>query len=94
MGLLFVLMGLAETVRVFVSGDGGLAFWFGTLVGGGTLILLSTLRWQFRPRLSLGALIIGALAASVATAWTLVLPLLALLLIVLRVTATSEPSAS
>jgi hypothetical protein len=93
LGVLFVLLGVAETVRVFATGDGGLAYWFGTLVGGGTLILLSTLGLQSRPRLSLGALIIGGLAASLATAWTLVLPLLALLLIFLRLTATSEPSA-
>lgn len=93
LGVLFVLLGVAETIRAIVTGDGGLAYWFGTLVGGGTLILLSTLRLQSRPRLSLGALIIGGLAASLATAWTLVLPLLALLLIFLRLTATSEPSA-
>ncbi|MEI8410745.1 MULTISPECIES: hypothetical protein [unclassified Kribbella] len=92
LGVLFVLLGVAETIRAIVTGDGGLAYWFGTLVGGGTLILLSTLRLQSRPRLSLGALIIGGLAASLATAWTLVLPLLALLLIFLRLTATSEPS--
>ncbi|WP_350275615.1 hypothetical protein [Kribbella sp. HUAS MG21] len=94
LGVLFVGLGVAETVRALVTGDGGLAFWFGTLVGGGTLILLSTVRLQARPGLSLGALIIGALAASVATAWTVVLPLLALLLIVLRLTTTPDPERS
>jgi hypothetical protein len=86
LGSVFVLLGIAETIRLFVTGAGGFFFWFGTLVGGGVLILLSTLRWQSRPALSLTALILGALAASLATAWTLLLPLLALLLIILRLT--------
>jgi hypothetical protein len=90
LGAVFVLLGVGETIRVFVSGDGGLVFWFGTLVGGGALILLSTLRWQSRPGLALGALVVGAFAGSLATAWTLVLPVLALLLIVLRGMGTPE----
>jgi hypothetical protein len=90
LGLVFAALGVLETVRVVVSGDGGLVFWFGTLVGGGALILLSTLGLRSRPRLSLGALILGALAGSVATAWTLVLPMLALLLIALRLMAAPE----
>ena len=35
LGGLLVAAGVAETVRLLRSGDGGLAFWFGTLVGGG-----------------------------------------------------------
>jgi hypothetical protein len=90
LGLVFVVFGVLETIRVFASGDGGLLFWFGTLCGGGALILLSTLRLKSRPGLSLAALIVGVLAACVATVWTVVLPVLALLLMVLRMTERSE----
>lgn len=72
LGVVFLVFGVLETIRVFVSGDGGLLFWFGTLYGGGALILLGTLRLKSRPGLSLGAVILGVLAASVATAWTVV----------------------
>lgn len=34
LGVLLVAAGVAETVRLTRSGDGGLVFWFGTLVGG------------------------------------------------------------
>jgi hypothetical protein len=91
LGALFVLLGVAETIRAITTGDGGIPFWFGSLCGGGVLILLSTLRLQSRPRLSLVLLILGAFAASLATAWTLVLPLLAMLLIFLRLTASPNP---
>jgi hypothetical protein len=91
LGALFVLLGLAETVRAVTTGDGGLLFWFGTLCGGGTLILLSTLGLQSRPRLSAVLLVVGAFATSLATAWTVVLPLLAMLLIFLRLTASPKP---
>ena len=37
LGCLLIAGGVAETVRVVRSGDGGLLFWFGTLVGGGAL---------------------------------------------------------
>jgi hypothetical protein len=90
LGSIFLLFSVLETIRVFVSGDGGLLFWFGTLFGGGTLVLLGTLRLQSRPALSLCSVILGAFAGSLATAWTVVLPLLALLLIVMRVMGTSE----
>jgi len=32
LGVTYLLLGVAETVRLVVTGDGGLIFWFGTLV--------------------------------------------------------------
>ncbi|WP_328994847.1 hypothetical protein OG394_10065 [Kribbella sp. NBC_01245] len=84
LGAIYLLFGVLETIRVFTSGGGGLVFWFGSLVGGGTLVLLGTLGLRSRPTSALGAVILGAFTATLATAWTLVLPLLALLLIILR----------
>jgi hypothetical protein len=83
-GVMFLLAGVLETIRVLLSGDGGLAFWFGSLIGGGALVLLGTLALQSRPFLALAAVAVGALAGSLATAWTQVLPVSALALVVMR----------
>ena len=77
LGIVFILTGIAETVRAVRSGDGGLPFWFGSLCGGGTLILVGAFSLSRRRWLSF------SLAAATATMWTLVLPLLATLLLVL-----------
>lgn len=84
LGVVFIGLGIAETVRLIVTGDGGFLFWFGTLCGGGTLVLVGTLRLRTRPTLASIVTIVGTLAGSVATAWTLVLPIAAMTLIVLR----------
>jgi hypothetical protein len=87
-GSSFLLSGILETIRVLTSGDGGLAFWFGSLFGGGSLVLLGTLGLRSHPLLALVAVTVGALAGSLATAWTLVLPLLALWLVAMRALST------
>lgn len=96
LGLVFIALGLAETVRLLSTGDGGLVFWFGTLCGGGTMMLVANLRLRTRPRLALVLTIVGAAAGSVATAWTLILPVLAMAVIALRLTkpATSDGPVS
>jgi hypothetical protein len=73
-----------ETIRVFRSGDGGLVFWFGSLVGGGTLVLVGHLGLRSRPGIAFAALLVGAAAGSLATMWTLIIPVLALLLVFLK----------
>jgi hypothetical protein len=87
-GSSFLLAGTLETIRVLTSGDGGLAFWSGSLFGGGALVLLGTLGLRSHPLLALVAVTVGALAGSLATAWTLILPVLALGLVVLRAVST------
>ena len=87
-GSMFLFAGILETIRVLTSGDGGLAFWSGSLFGGGAMVLLGTLGLRSRPLLALAAVTIGALAGSLATAWTLVLPVLALWLVILRAVST------
>jgi len=83
LGVLYLVAGAAETIRVFTTGDGGLAFWFGTLVGGGVLVLLGALVFRERPRLYVGLVTVGALTGVLATLWTIVVPVLALAVIVL-----------
>jgi hypothetical protein len=87
-GSSFLLAGTLETIRVLTSGDGGLAFWSGSLFGGGALVLLGTLGLRSHPLLALVAVTVGALVGSLATAWTLILPVLALWLVVLCAVST------
>jgi hypothetical protein len=83
LGILLIADGVAETVRLTRSGDGGLAFWFGTLVGGGSLILVgSVLRTRFA-RVGPVLVLTGCVVAIVPTMWTIVVPLLLLALLVL-----------
>ena len=91
LGVIYVLLGVAETIRLFVTGDGGFVFWFGTLVGGGTLLLLGTLpRTVVLGRRRLVAIVVGAILGMPATAWTFLLPLLAVAVIALTVTSTTH----
>lgn len=83
MGCLLVALGVAETVRVLRSGDGGLAFWFGTLVGGGVLILGGVALTERRPSAGRTMVVVGALAGMLPTMWTLVVPALLITLLVM-----------
>jgi hypothetical protein len=96
LGAVFILAGIAETVRAIRSGDGGIPFWFGSLCGGGTLILVGTFALSQRVWLSFVLTTVGCLAAAIATMWTIILPLLAVLLLVLALRwaiQVSEPAA-
>lgn len=94
LGIVFVGCGIAESIRVVVSGDGGLAFWFLSLCGGGALILLGSFVVKGRPWLSFTLVAIGCLVAGNATVWTLVLPVLALALLVLTFHRSREAAKS
>jgi hypothetical protein len=87
LGCLLVLAGVAETIRLLSTGAGGLLFWFPTLVGGGALILAGTLLQPKRPTLGAALTVAGCLAGMLPTMWTLVVPVL---LIVLAVTSVSR----
>ena len=82
LGCLLLAAGAAETVRVVRSGDGGLVFWFGTLVGGGVLVLVGTLLLPRRPRTGFVLTTIGCLAGVLPTMWTLIVPVMLVVLIV------------
>jgi hypothetical protein len=90
LGVLFVIAGIVETTRAVVTGDGGIPFWFGSLVGGGAVILLGTLAFPRHPRLYCGLVWLGCVAGTIATLWTLVIPLVALTVIVLAFLRTGE----
>jgi len=92
LGVVFIFAGLAETYRAVSSGDGGVVFWFGSLFGGGTLIIIGAFALTRRAWLSFGLTAIGCLAAANATMWTLVLPVLAATLLVLALMRALEES--
>lgn len=87
LGGLLIVAGVAETIRLTTTGDGGLWFWFPTLVGGGALILAGTLMAPTRPALGAGLTVAGCLAGLLPTMWTLIVPML---LIVLAVSTVSR----
>jgi hypothetical protein len=89
---LFFLAGIFETTRVLTSGDGGLAFWFGSLMGGGALVLFGTLALRAGTAVSNGVLIAGVLLGVIGTAWTVIVPLIALTFLALRLTAAPAPA--
>ena len=82
LGGLLVVAGIAETVRLVRTGDGGLWFWFPTLVGGGTLVIAGTLTLSRSPTLGRTLTTVGAIAAIPPTMWTLVVPALLVILII------------
>ena len=93
LGVLYVVAGILETTRAVVTGDGGLPFWFGTLVGGGTAILLGVLVFRDRPQLSTVLVVTGAMVGVLATMWTVVVPLLAAAVVILTLRETNESLA-
>ena len=83
LGVVFILAGLTETYRAVSSGDGGVVFWFGSLCGGGTLIIIGAFALARKTWLSFSLTAIGCLAGANATMWTLILRLLAATLLAL-----------
>ena len=82
LGCLLVAAGIAETVRLLRTGDGGLWFWLPTLVGGGALVIAGTLVLSRRPRLGGVLTCSGCVLGILPTMWTLVVPVLLLVLAV------------
>jgi hypothetical protein len=83
LGIVFIVAGIFETIRAARSGDGGIPFWFGGLCGGGALILVATFALAGRRWLSFALTAAGCLTASLATAWTLFMPIFAIALLAL-----------
>lgn len=81
-GGLLVVAGIAETVRLVHSGDGGFWFRFPTLVGGGGLVMAGTLLLTRSPVLGCALTTVGAMAGIIPTMWTLVAPVLLVVLII------------
>jgi hypothetical protein len=84
LGVLYLAAGVAESVHAVTTGDGGLWFWFGTLFGGGTLVLCGVAIRARHPNVALTLICVGSLLGVIATAWTIVVPILAVTVIFLN----------
>jgi hypothetical protein len=82
LGILFVLFGVYEVITHRDDSAGAIAFWALSLLGGGALVLTGTLVRPTRRVLGLTLLTIGALAATNAALWTLVVPIFAIMTVV------------
>ena len=94
LGLTYIVLGLVESTIAIRGSDPIVLFWFPALCGGGALVLTGMFTVVRPPLLSIGLVTAGALAAGLATAWTIVGPILSIALIVLRISGTSAPSTS
>jgi hypothetical protein len=90
LGGLLIVAGIAETVRAVRSGDGGLWFWFPTLVGGGALIVVGAILQPRSPVRGCALTTVGALAGILPTMWTLVVPVLLVVLIIVTFKRTAS----
>jgi hypothetical protein len=91
LGFGFVIFGVVETGVALIGRDPIGFFWFPALCGGGALILLGVFKVVRPARTSIALVTVGALAGALATSWTVVVPVLALVLIVLVAGRASRP---
>jgi hypothetical protein len=82
-GGLFLALGTAELVT-HLDEPASLAFWLPSLWGGGALVLYGVFG---RAQVSARLVTFGALLGMIATAWTLIVPVLAIALVVLTFNA-------
>jgi hypothetical protein len=78
-GGIYLAIGAAELAS-HLDDPGSLAFWLPSLWGGGALVLYGVFG---RPFVSVKLVTAGALLGMVATAWTLIVPVIAIVLVVL-----------
>ena len=90
LGSLLVVTGVAETVRVVRSGDGGLWFWLPTLVGGGVLLLAGTLLMPRQPGKGWAFLCSGCMLGILPMMWTVLVPVLLIVLCVTTLRASAQ----
>ena len=95
-GIVFILFGVVEVAVRVLSSDPtdieAVVYWFVTLCGGGTLVLLGSFVIT-RPGWALAAVVIGCLLGMIATIWTVLLPLAALALVVLSILPLRPPDS-
>jgi len=96
-GITFILLGLVEVAVRLLADEpvdaSALLWWSVALCGGGTLVLLGSFVIR-REGWALAAVLLGAVLGMVATAWTVVLPLVVLTMLVLRILGTEARAAS
>jgi hypothetical protein len=86
LGVGYLAAGIGGWIGDVTDGDNGdLVFWLLFLVGGGALLLLGLLATGLPPRATLALQIVGALAGALALLWSILVPILAIVFVVLTV---------
>ena len=89
LGVGYVAAGLIGWIADVTDGDGSdLFFWLLFLVGGGVLVLVGLFVLTSPQALSIAVASVGALAGALALAWSIIVPILALIFIALLIIRT------
>lgn len=92
LGVLYFVLGVVETIT-HLDEPISLVFWIPALFGGGMLVLVGVF-WVTTPGwLSIGLVAVGLFATSLATAWTVIIPLATIALFVLVILRGNRPDA-
>jgi hypothetical protein len=92
-GAVFLALGVAELVT-HLDEPLSLFFWLPALWGGAALVLVGVFASAARPRLSLVFMLVGAFVGLLATAWTVVMPVLVFAFVILVVVRASRGSTT
>ena len=93
LGSIYLVFGVLEGIT-HLDEPASLAFWLPALIGGGTLVLVGVFRVTEPGWPSVLLVTGGLIAASAATAWTVLLPLAAVALLVLVVMRSGRSAAA
>jgi hypothetical protein len=95
LGGLLLAFGVVEVIAHRDDTAVALLFWGGSLLGGGGLVVAGALVWPRSRGMGLTFVVIGTLAGLLATAWTILIPLLGIAVLVLAVRdASRSPEAT
>jgi hypothetical protein len=82
LGTLFIIFGVVEVITHRNDTAGAIAFWGISLLGGGAFVVAGTLVRNIRRGWGLAVLTSGAVVATNATVWTLLVPIFAVVTVV------------
>lgn len=85
LGVLYVVVGVAETIEEVSSDEDVMWSWWGTIVGGGVLVLVGAAVTSRHPNVGRGLVCVGSLLGIPVTMRTMVVPLLAVIVVLLTV---------
>ncbi len=89
----FVILGIGEFV-VRLDEPAPLLFWLPTLWGGGALVLYGVFGKSVTPRNSRLLVLLGSVLGFLPTVWTVILPILSLVLVILTIKRASRTSTT
>lgn len=93
LGVLLCAFGVAEVIAHRDDTAAALLFWGGALLGGGSLVVAGSLLWSRGPLVAAALVVIGTMAGMLATAWTILMPLLGMTVIGLALRDVSSQGA-